>query len=386
MTPLSVPPSRTSVVVVGVESYEAGPDWDLDGPAEDARRFADWFLERGVPPDRVSVLVSPLERNAAVWRQRPHPVHPADQATVHRELLRRIAGEDGDLLWVVWGGHGVVDAAGHRRVFCSDALDDDRVNLDLDEALVFFRSNAVAAFRRQLWLVDACQTITDVRRARRALPRSTFAAGSPAARHDQSALFAVRAGERALNLSGERTGLFSREVLRLLADTDPTRWPPDADALHASLRDTFTDLRARGYARQTPIHLWSRGWDGSEGQLLATGTPAAPAEARPSNAAVGAVVEALLAVPEWRSPAARQELIGLVRGDIGLWAVVPEQPTPRLTAFAVVRTCLRYAGALQELVEAVRLCAGDAPEVKALFQAVDALLMSGWGSGSTIRP
>ncbi|MEU6253354.1 caspase family protein [Streptomyces sp. NPDC047043] len=371
------PPSRTSVVVVGVESYEAGPDWDLDGPAEDARRFADWFLERDVPPERVSVLVSPLERNAAVWEQRPHPVHPADQATVHRELLRRIAGEDGELLWVVWGGHGVVDAAGHRRVFCADAVSDDRVNLDLDEALAFFRSNAVSAFRRQIWLVDACQSLPDVRRTRRRLPHSAFPAGSPTAGHDQAALFAVRAGERALNLSGERTGLFSREVLRLLADADPGLWPPDVNALYASLRHTFADLRARGLARQTPIHLWSRGWDGSEGQLLATGTPAAPAPARPSNAAVRAVAEALLAVPEWRSPAARQEMIGLVRGDIGLWAVVPEQPTPRLTAIAVVRTCLRYAGAPQELVEAARLCAGDAPEVKALSQAVDALLMSG---------
>ncbi|MFF0017192.1 hypothetical protein [Streptomyces sp. NPDC005374] len=377
MNPLS--PSRTSVVVVGVESYEAGPDWDLDGPAEDALRFADWFLDRGVPPERVRALVAPLARNSAIWNGRPHPVHRADEATVRRELLRGVPGEDGDLLWVVWGGHGVVDAEGHRRVFCSDAVSEDRVNVDLDLALSFFRSNAVPAFRRQIWLVDACQVVHDVRRARRALPHSTLSPGTSTAGHNQTALFAVRAGERALNLSGERTGLFSREVLRLLTADGSDLWPPDTEALYASLRDTFTALRQRGLARQTPIHLWSRGWDGTEGQLLAApepGAPFQPSPAQPSNAAVAAVVEALLAVPEFRAPVSRQEMIGLVRGDIGLWAVVPEMPTVRTTALAVVRTCLRFPGALAELVEAARLCAGDVPEVEALGTAVAAAARS----------
>ncbi|WP_329251149.1 caspase family protein [Streptomyces sp. NBC_01478] len=376
MTTRSAAPARTSAVVVGVESYEAGPDWDLDGPAEDAHRFAEWFLARGVPPERVRVLVSPLDRGPAAGEQRPYPVHHADQATVHRELLRRIPGEEGDLLWVVWGGHGVVDAEGHRRVFCADATADDRVNVDLDEALAFFRSNAVPSFRSQIWLTDACQSLHDVRRARRRLPRYTFAAGSPAAGHDQAALFAVRAGERALNLSAERTGLFSREVLRLLAAADPARWPPDVDALHSGLSGTFATLRAQGLARQTPIHLWSRSFDGGEGQLLASGAVAASGpgarQARPPVAVVGALVDALLALPEFRSRSARQEMLALVRGDVGLWASVPEQDTPRLAALSVVRTCLRFDGALEELVEAARLCAGDAPEVQALQRAAAA--------------
>lgn len=376
MTTRSAAPARTSAVVVGVESYEAGPDWDLDGPAEDAHRFAEWFLARGVPPERVRVLVSPLDRDRAARQRRPYAVHPADQATVHRELLRRIPGEEGDLLWVVWGGHGVVDAEGHRRVFCADATADDRVNVDLDDALAFFRSTAVPSFRSQIWLTDACQSLHDVRRARRRLPRYAFAAGPPAAGHDQAALFAVRAGERALNLSAERTGLFSREVLRLLAAAEPTRWPPDMDAVYSGLYDTFADLRARGLARQTPIHLWSRDFDGSARQLLASDAAAAPGPGAPPSppavAVVGAVVEALLALPEFRSLSARQEMLALVRGDVGLWASVPEQSTPRLAALSIVRTCLRFDGALQELVEAARLCAGDAPEVQALQRAAAA--------------
>lgn len=37
-------PENTYALVVGIEKYDAGPDWDLDGPTRDASRFCAWLL------------------------------------------------------------------------------------------------------------------------------------------------------------------------------------------------------------------------------------------------------------------------------------------------------------------------------------------------------
>src|SRR5205809_330141 len=52
---------HTYALVVGIEKYALGDD--LDGPAHDARRFADWLVARGVPHENIALLLSPLDRN-----------------------------------------------------------------------------------------------------------------------------------------------------------------------------------------------------------------------------------------------------------------------------------------------------------------------------------
>ena len=54
----------TIAIVVGIEDYEVGKEWRLDGPALDACRFARWLTSRGVPADRITLLISPLPENA----------------------------------------------------------------------------------------------------------------------------------------------------------------------------------------------------------------------------------------------------------------------------------------------------------------------------------
>jgi hypothetical protein len=285
-----------------------------------------------------------------------------------------LADAEGDLLWVVWGGHGVIDAAGRRRLFLADASARDRLNLDLDDTLTFFRSTAVRSFARQIWIVDACQTLHDGARSRRGLPHEEFGRAPAVAGRHQAVLVAARPGERAANVAGQQTGLFSRELLRLLADTpDAQRWPPDMDAVMARLRTELATLRAAGQARQTPIYLWSRTWDGDEGQLLlgerrVAGVVQSEAPARASE--VSRIVEALLAIPEFADPRGREEILSLIRGEADVWAVIPRHSSARLDAVSVVRTCVRFAGALHELTEAVRLCSGDGPQTARLEAAV----------------
>ncbi|MFE0254076.1 hypothetical protein [Streptomyces sp. NPDC059010] len=356
-----VDPSRTTVVVVGIDHYEAGPAWDLDGPVADALRFAQWFMSRGVPPERITALLS---EHPTTVRDLPYQVLPADRATVHRTLLRTVTAQQSELLWVVWGGHGVVDAEGRRRLVHADATAQDLLNLDFDALLTYYRS--VPAHPRQIWLVDACQSLRDPWRTRRALPHEDYGAASPVTARNQAVLFAVRPGEAAANLTHSRTGLFSREALAALADDTAlgADWPPDPGALMDRLRDRFTRLRAEGMPQQTPTYVWSRTWDGDEGQLLSRGHPdgASPDHTDLTPDVLRTLTDALLSVDEFIDPHGREEILGLLR--IGVRAAIPRHSRPRLDTISILRTCARRPGALQELAEAVLLCAAGSPEAE----------------------
>ncbi|WP_052745061.1 caspase family protein [Micromonospora sp. HK10] len=351
-------PREVHVVAVGIDQYAAGREWSLVGPADDALRFARWFVARDVPPGQVTVLSSPCPGPDAV----PPGVvlRPADRATVREVLVRELPARQASTLYVIWGGHGYVDTGRRRRLYYADASATDPASLDLDSMLATFASDLVPTFDQQVWIIDACQ-LHD-RPQGLAMPGSeTFPVGTPVAGRRQDVLFAAGFGQAAANLGVRRTGLFSREVLRLLDDGEAGRLA-QPERLMSTLRERFADMRASGLTAQTPTYLWHRNALGDEGLLLhrsETGTvvPAAPAPSAPSPARLGPLVDALLQVPEFLRPNEREEILTLLRGPV--YAAIRRSSAARPDAISVVRTCLRYPGALSELVEAVRFFATD---------------------------
>jgi hypothetical protein len=346
-------PADAVAVVVGIDRYGDTPEWDLAGPVADAVRFVGWFLSVGMPAERITLLASPSPGGVPDGVE----VLPADRATVREVLVRRPTRLTRRNLFVVWGGHGFVDVRRRRRLYYADTAPDDPLHLDLDGLLARFASASVPALDRQLWIVDACQVDGPHGPAPRVTGDETFDAGDAVRGRTQDVLVAAGFGQPAADLTALRTGMFSREVLRILEADGPAA----LDGLPARLRTVFTDLRARGRTAQTPTYLWYRSATGDEGHLL---HPAGPSPASPpagshlTPAALLPAVEALESVTEFRSPAAREEILRLLRGSVH--TAIPRQQTARLEAVSVIRTCLRFPGGIEELIEAVRFfAAGD---------------------------
>ncbi|GAB3251945.1 effector-associated domain 2-containing protein [Kineosporia babensis] len=356
----------TTLVLVGVEQYSAGPQWDLPGPAADARRFADRFWSQGVLPERTFAFVSALPDSESLWANTPITPRTATRENVRGFLARTVAETEGDLLIVVWGGHGMVGVGGGRHLFTADATASDPLNLDVDAMLALHRSPAITSFRQQLWLVDACQTLYDAAGNRRNLPREDFGVRDVAPGRLQEVLFAASTEESAINLTAQRTGLFSQELLAELHGP-AGQWPPDVPALAARLSWRFARLRSDGRARQTPAYLWVKDRTGMEGQLLAqhpSGATAAPPAAELSLAELAPLVDALLAIPEFLGQDFRDEVVSLLRGDIS--GILARHSRPRADAVSMAMTCARFPGGLPELLEAIRIGVGDIPEIARL--------------------
>ncbi|WP_203845744.1 effector-associated domain 2-containing protein [Dactylosporangium siamense] len=369
MTDAGADLATATVVVVGVGEHQAGAGWSLAGPVPDALRFAQYFLDRGVPAQRVQVLSTPLPPHGAL----PDGVRcrPADRGTVRQVFLRELPASDATDLYVVWGGHGFLDTARRRRLYLADTIESDAVDVDLDSLLATYTSDVVTALRRQLWLVDVCQLHDDGGRLR-VRGHETFPAGEPVAGLTQQVLFAAGHGQGAADLRVQRTGLFSREVLRLLHRDGGAALLADPPALFEALRERFSTRRGAGLTRQTPTYLWYRNELGDEGQLLhsASRHPAAPVTevpVPPPSSALVPVVEALLALAEFREPATREEILQLLRGS--LYGSIRRHPAARPDAISIVRTCLRFPGGLTELVEAVQFFVPEGPAVDLLIAA-----------------
>jgi len=367
-------PSRTVALVVGIEKYAAGEPWNLDGPASDAIRFAEWLLSRSVPPKNILALLSPLDKNRGILHESPVAVAPADYGSLRSQLVRRLPEQNGDLLWIFWGGHGLVDPQGRRRLFTADATGEDPLNLDVDEVLAFHRSRSMPSFAHQIWLIDACQTLFDSARSRRGLPHERLPTDSPVPGRQQEVVFAAKPGDIAVNVSDGAFGLFSHEVLQDLQQAEDN-WPPDLAEMVSRQRERFLHLRRSGLTRQTPTYFWYRDRDGNEAQVLADsrGSTVQP-PSRPATLKMERqrqIVDALLAVPEFANPNSRETITSLLRGEV--YGAVRRHPSARVDAVSLVSTCDRFPGALRELLEIVRLCAGDTPEVLALGSAIQEL-------------
>ncbi|MFF8831913.1 hypothetical protein [Streptomyces sp. NPDC015131] len=347
-------------LVVGVESYEAGTAWDLDGPVRDALGHVAWLRELGLEPGDITLLLSPLTRNADLAAGAGLPYRPADRDTVHRVLARELAAERSDWLFVAWSGHGLVDADLARRLLFADAVQQDLRCLDVEAALALYRSDGAPGHPRQLWLLDACQTYAGTAGTAGALRPDPLPRATPRQHADQYALFACGPGETARN--GLRSGRFSAEALRLL------RADPEARTSPMRLADALR--RTTG----TATSLW---FDGDGGAIRTRGeapsspeTP--PLPEAPAGPAAGAVPaprrtpprrrrleladkrrlhDALHAVEVMRAPGSRDLVIRSLPDPIA--GSVPRRAEARTEILGLVDTCVSFADGLTHLWEAV---------------------------------
>ncbi|TVR65810.1 MAG: hypothetical protein EA420_02410 [Candidatus Competibacteraceae bacterium] len=286
-----VTPEKTCAVVVGIEQYAVGAGWNLDGPASDAARFVDWLCSKGVPPGNILVLLSPLEGNRNICDQltgRGIPTQVASHDCIMNTVANCLPNLDGELLWLFWGGHGVITSDHGRRLFCANATANNPQVFGLEDLLAMLRSKTCARFKHQIGVIDACANYFEEMRSKVSLAESGFSRGEPAGDVRQFVLYGAATGELARNDTIRKTGAFSEVVLETL-ERDP-RWPPDIRGLRERVTDHFERLRREGKARQSPGYFQ---WQWPEGGGILGDLPV-------SGQVQTAVRELGLAVPQLR--------------------------------------------------------------------------------------
>ncbi len=116
-------------LIVGIESYKLGPDAALDGPAMASCQVAAWLLKRGVPPENVRLHLAPLPKNEQQVLRHIGALRlgrlDATETSMRDSVIQELGGRTGHRLVVYWCGHGFYEDEYDRRLFCSDAAQND---------------------------------------------------------------------------------------------------------------------------------------------------------------------------------------------------------------------------------------------------------------------
>jgi Caspase domain len=262
MTTDSINTENVYALVVGIEKYKGGSGWDLNGPAKDALKFANWLLDRRVKPEHIQLFLSPLDANAGVLedaKAKGLNPFPADRYHIDSAIRSKLTSEGnrGDLLHVFWGGHGFITKTGAttRRLFFADTDNISKWNLDFNslvEALNTFAQGS--GFRQQIFWIDACanthyQGLYETIGAEAAAAQ--FITNGEQGKAEQFVLFAAAEYEVATNESAEGTGRFSRAVLDELQQKSLL---PDMKELAVQIQANFREQQ-----QLEPVYFWTKG-------------------------------------------------------------------------------------------------------------------------------
>lgn len=343
---ITADPARTYAVVVGIEKY-AEFQWNNDGPARGAAAFVRWLCGRGVPPANIRLFASPLPSNARDVQGMDLNIERATRKWIVRFFLEMLPKLRGDLLWIYWNGHGVIDQHQRRRLIFADATGRDFLSLDWDSLLTFLRCRTFAGLPQQIAIVDAPATFVPV--SRDLPPPEVFPVGELNPRCRQFVLLGARMGEVAMVDRHRRGGVFSAAVLDELERSPEHPFPPDMQALAERLQALFASRRRGEKHPQDPIE-W-RGWDEgtSRRQEVRQGT-------RVSEVQLRELSDLLLQCATF-SDADRRDMVRSILPDQGPDHGGVRALNPRADTEGIVRSC-RDSGDLGELLAIVRFLEG----------------------------
>lgn len=261
-------PKNTHAIIVGVEKYPV-KRLDLDGPANDAAKFSNWLVQRGVPPRNIRLFLSPLPGNENIKELNGLTFDPATEENIRKYFYDYLPKISGDLFWFFWGGHGLITSSTsgfNRRLFFEDSNPDSYRNLNLPSLIHSMRFDSFQEFRKQIFIIDACGEVFNDYRFRIEPAGLDF---NPIGRmHKERRQFVYHSsseGEFAINLSNEKAGLFSKELMNVFGNIqDKTQWPPDMKQISSLLAERFVQLDIEGKFSQMPTCWEEIDWYGNK--------------------------------------------------------------------------------------------------------------------------
>jgi hypothetical protein len=260
-------PSTTQAILVGIEKYaDSNAIPDLNGPVNDVYQFCQWLRDRNVPPENISVFLSPLDCNVGIVDKITNLIDSkpleANKDIVNKALREEARKKTATLFFLFWSGHGWIAPQGDRRLIYADATMEYLKNLNLTAQLNVMQTDLYKNLPQQLLIFDAC---ANSQLLKITPPDDLLSIGKHLPSQKQMAMFAANPGEYAINKGDEQTGIFSRELLNELNSLKDTElWPPDMEAVMQNVKEKFIKLREDGQTRQTPSFLLYQDWEGNK--------------------------------------------------------------------------------------------------------------------------
>jgi hypothetical protein len=355
-------PSTTQAILVGIEKYaDSSSIPDLNGPVNDVYQFCQWLRDRNVPPENISVFLSPLDRNVGIVDKITNLIDSkpleANKDIVNKALREDAREKTASLFFLFWSGHGWIAPQGDRRLIYADATMEYLKNLNLTAQLNVMQTDLYKNLSQQLLIFDTC---ANSQLLKITPPDDLPPIGKHLPSQKQMVMFAANPGEYAINKGDEQTGIFSRELLNELNSSKDTElWPPDMEAVMQNVQENFIKLREDGQTRQTPSFLLYQDWGGNRKERFSEIEPATKARERdsvqlPRDLTIQELVllrDLFLQCQSIRDSQSRKDIILNLRKEIANNIIM--EGNANTVVLSAIRTSRSYSGGLAELLDVI---------------------------------
>ncbi|MDV9171653.1 hypothetical protein R6V09_16185 [Streptomyces sp. W16] len=261
-----VDPETVYAVAVGLEHYPGLGGEDLPGAALNAVRFARWLRGCEVPGQNIALLLAPVDENRDQIEASCADTGLSWQETAQGALLRRhfietLPRKSAGLLYVYWGGHGVLTRHDERVLYYPDATDQDPRGLGVRDLREYLTAEGFP--EQQVLLFDSCAMFVE-ERGLDVAPVQDRLPGSRRETKDQFLLHASLDGQAAEHDTALRSGAFSYVLLDWLETHAEQRPTPDLDAMEAAVHRNMLERYERGAPAQAPMSCTYRSLRGDE--------------------------------------------------------------------------------------------------------------------------
>ncbi|MGK7895637.1 MAG: caspase family protein [Xenococcus sp. (in: cyanobacteria)] len=378
-------PLTTQALLVGIEKYaDSSSIPDLNGPANDVYQFCQWLRSKNVPTENISVLLSPLERNAKIVEKITKLIEnkplAATKDIVNKVLREEALGKPASLFFLFWSGHGWISPQGDRRLIYADATLDNLKNLNLSAQLNAMRTEVYKNLSQQLLIFDAC---ANSQKLDIMPPDDLPASGKYLPSQKQMVMFAANPGEYAINKGDEQTGIFTRELLTELSTFEETEfWLPDMEVVMGNVQQKFIELRENGQTKQTPSFLMYQDWSGNKKERFSEiesikkeikTVDSIQLPRRLNIKELGKLRDLFLECKSVQNPQSRKDIILNLRKEIANKIIM--EGSANSVVLSVIKTSRSYSGGLAELLDVIdMLYENGSLEIQTLREAIIQIL------------
>ena len=370
-------PEHTHALIVGIERYAAGPQWDLNGPLNDALAIRKWLLGSGVPAGQIHLHVSALEANQAKLNDLKVGHQEATDQALRKtiERLKKILVAQDDLLILYWAGHGLISTE-HHCLLLAEATREDCKTYSVENLRSSFANENCPGFAQQIFLFDTCRSFH--RQPESPPPVVPLPLGRQISK-SQFLFFASQEGQAASNLGQEQCGLFTKVLLEQLASSREAKdaWPPEMENIATSVQQMFAEN-----PQQYPVYKYYRGWKGNEKvDPLPEAVVSAASQAVDSTEFLGSfdhlvtLLAKHLGLPHQRNDVLqRLKISGLIGQEI--YQTVERRDNSRDDYWQILQACFDYydQGSLQLFRRVSGILLGKRTSAKQIDQAFVALV------------
>ena len=149
--------NNTTAMLVGIERYALGKDWDLPYCTDNVLDMRQWLLDCGLAPENIHCFLNPLDVSSIAS---DIAFKPATQDAIYNFFTQTLVDSSTEQLLIYWAGHAqMTKDEGSQQLFLADSSEASFIGFDTTNLKRYLAKTPALSLRHCSLIFDACASL-----------------------------------------------------------------------------------------------------------------------------------------------------------------------------------------------------------------------------------